>query len=334
MELDDFVFGDAPPPLLRSDPETPFAKAFGSPPPLPRVAFDAITDTGGGLIPPDTHMAVGPLLESSGRVVMVTNQQVAIWDKLGKVVAGSITLDAFFGIASLPFTFDPKVLFDQHSGRFFVVALQGNTPNPGGTNNIHIAVSSSGAPNNLTTEWTFSVGTGLTTVDGINTWSDYPGIGADNLALFVTMNLFDAGKTFRGIKIRVFDKSQLTAGNYVFNDINRDAARTAGVFTAQPAHVYGTTANGGFYLISRAGSAAYRLYHITGHPAAPVLTTNTFAWAAGAFPADTGADQCTVANPDIDTVSSRMQNAIYRNGQIWCTLAADPDGDGQVEVVW
>ncbi|MCH8152828.1 MAG: hypothetical protein IH830_10715 [Planctomycetes bacterium] len=337
VELDDFVLGDAPPPLLRSDPELPVEMAFG-PPPQPRVAFDAINDTG-GLIPPDTHMAVGALLESDGRVMMVTNQQVAIWDKLGNLVAGPITLNAFFGISPpppQPFAFDPKILYDQHSNRFFVVALQGTTPNPGGTNNIHIAVSSSGAPNNLTTEWTFSVGTGLTTVGGFNTWSDYPGIGADNLALFVTFNLFDASvpnNLFRGIKIRVFNKTQVMAGNNnAFTDINLAASMTAS--TAQPAHVYGSTANGGFYLISRVGQAAYRLYHVTGHPAAPILTTNTFAWAAGAFPADTGADQCSVANPDIDTLSTRMQNAIYRNGQIWCTMAADPDGDGQVEVVW
>ena len=59
-----------------------------------------------------------------------------------------------------------------------------------------------------------------------------------------------------------------------------------------------------------------------------------FPWVAGAFPADGGADQCTVANPDVDTQRFRMQNAIHRNGQIWCILTADPDGDGQVEVVW
>ena len=313
VELDDFVPGEAPP-LRRSDPDLPMGPPLTMPTPPTGIAFDGVIDTG-GLIPPDTHIAVGPGLVNAGRVMMVTNQQVAIWDKLGNLVAGPITLNAFFGIAPPPFAFDPKVLFDQQSGRFFVVALQGTVPNPGGTNNIHIAVSSSGAPNNLSGDWTFLVGTGLTMVGGFNTWSDYPGIGADNLALFVTYNLFDGTGMFRGVKIRIFDKTQLMMGNYVFADINLDAAMTP-VATTQPAHVYGATANGGFYLISRLTANTYRLFHITGHPAAPVETNNVFPWVAGAFPADGGADQCTVANPDVDTQRFRMQNAIHRNGQI------------------
>jgi len=200
---------------------------------------------------------------------------------------------------------------------------------------IHIAVSSSATPNNLTTDWTFLAGTSFTVLGGATTWADYPGIGTDSGSLFITTNQFTfASNSYRGLKIRVFDKAALLAGVYGFVDINFDAASTTDLGTTMPAHVYGTTTSGGFYLISRAASTSYRLFHITGAPAAPVATTSTFAWSSGAFPSDTGADQCTVANPDISTLSSRVMTALYRAGHIWLSLTADPDNDGQTEVVW
>ncbi|MCH7849446.1 MAG: hypothetical protein IIB53_13910 [Planctomycetes bacterium] len=326
VALDDFVPGEAPP-LRRSDPGLPIAPPLTMPTLTPDVAFDGIIDVG-GLVPPDTHLAVGPGLAAAGRVIMVTNQQVGLWDKTGGLIAQRGLSNMFTGVG--PFAFDPKILFDQHSGRFFIVCLRGfNTTQ----SEIHIAISSSGTPNNLSTDWTFLVGSGLTNVGGFDTWSDYPGIGADALSLFTTVNLFDGSSAFRGIKIRIFDKAALLGGSYTFVDKNY-ADSSTNVSTTQPAHVFGTTANGGFYLISRLGSTTYRLFHITGHPAAPVATTNTFVWSGGTFPSDGGADQCTVANPDVATLRSRIQNAIHRNGHIWCTLAADPDNDGRVEVVW
>jgi hypothetical protein len=87
------------------------------------------------------------------------------------------------------------------------------------------------------------------------------------------------------------------------------------------------------YLIGRIGAASYRIYNVTGAPAAPVATTSTHPWTAGAFPTDTDADQCGVALPDLDTLSSRVQNAVYR-GTLWCCLTSNPDGDSETEVVW
>ena len=66
-------------------------------------------------------MAVGPGAGAAGRVVEVTNGHVQIFDKTGATVAGPLLLDTFFSVN----TFDPKVLFDEHTGRFYVVALQG-----------------------------------------------------------------------------------------------------------------------------------------------------------------------------------------------------------------
>ncbi|MHC4419278.1 MAG: hypothetical protein ACYS1E_01645 [Planctomycetota bacterium] len=326
-DLDDFVPGETPP-LLRSDPGEPpdgrRAPSRATTPP-PRITFDGVIDDGSAG-PPDTHIAVGPNDGADGRVVMVTNQVVGIWDKTGTFIA-SRDLSAMFG----PGAFDPKILYDQHSGRFFIACIEGSSPS---FNNIHIAGSTSDAPSSLyIADWTFLEGTGRTEIGGIDTWCDYPGIGSDALSLFVTYNLFDGSGVYRGMKIRVFDTAQLLGGTYAFVDLDYNDAVTT-VSTTQPAHVFGATANGGFYLISRLSGSVYRLFHIAGHPAAPVATTGTFPWSAGNYPPDGGADQCDVALPDVDTLRPRAQNAVYRDGHIWCTMAADPDNDNRVEVVW
>ncbi|MGH7899916.1 MAG: hypothetical protein ACREQQ_18310, partial [Candidatus Binatia bacterium] len=186
-------------------------EAPGPSTPVSTLSFLGVdgTDKGGGLTkPPDTHLAVGTGAGSSGRVVEVTNSAVQIWDKTGSALAGPTRLATFLGIASGGF--DPKVLFDQHSGRFFIVILEGTTPNPGGKSNVHIAVSTTSTPSNLTTDWTKRSGSALTMVGWFNTWCDYPGIGADGGSLFITCNLFDSGGMHRGTKIRVFDKSATT----------------------------------------------------------------------------------------------------------------------------
>jgi hypothetical protein len=295
-----------------------------------RLAFDGIINTTVDVAPPDTHIAVGRGYTTTGRVVMVTNLSVQIWDKQGTTIAPPLLLDTMFGAN----VFDPKVLFDQHSERFFIVALEGKSTTPG-LSVIHIAVSSDGTPDNLTSDWTFLSGSSVTLIGGASTWADYPGFGADASALFVTANLFSFSSpvTFHGMKVRVFDKADLLAGIYSYNDLDYDASSIS-VTTTQPAHVFGSTSNGVFYLISRLASTSYRLFAISGHPAAPTATTNTFAWSAGAFIADRGADQCDQALPDVVTLRTRIQSAIYRDDHIWLTLTSDPDLDDRTEVVW
>jgi hypothetical protein len=322
---------DAGPEALQSatpnDPTAPSSAVLA----LGFAGVDGTAKDGFLHTPPDTHMAVGPGVGAAGRVIMVTNSGIQIWNKTGASLAGPTPLGTFLGLGPTA-AFDPKVLYDQHSGRFFMVILEGSTPNPGGTSNVHIAVSSSGTPGNLTTDWTKLSASALTLIGAINTWFDYPGIGADSDSLFVTGNMFDSGGFFRGAKIRVFDKAALLAGAYTFTDINVDTAVTS-CFTVQPAHVYGTTDNGAFYLINRIGSTTYRVMQITGDPGAPVLSSNAaYAWTAG-LPAPSGAPQSGTGIL-VATLSARIMNAVYRGGYIWLALTSDPDGDSKSEAFW
>ena len=251
--------------------------------PTATLTFTGITQTpsldgGQSYKPPDTHHAVGTGIGAAGRVVHVTNSGVRIFDKTGASLAGPLDLDAFLtalgatglsasGVGNLGF--DPKVIFDQHSGRFFIVILDGATPGVGGRSNVHICTSKTATPGTLTTaDWTVETASTLTTFVGGAAWFDYPGIGADATRLVVTGNMFTAGGTFVGTKVRVFMKTSLTdngaPAGATFNDIDVDTSVTSGISTAQPAHVFGATVNGDFYLINRVGSTSYRQWQITG----------------------------------------------------------------------
>ena len=248
--------------------------------------------------PPDTHHAVGTGAGAAGRVVHVTNSGVQIFDKAGASVAGPLDLDAFLialgasglsliGAANLGF--DPKVIFDQHSGRFFIVILDGRTP--GVRSNVQICTSKTATPGTLSTaDWTVETGSALTTFVGGAAWFDYPGIGADATRLVVTGNMFSVGGSFLGTKVRVFLKTSLTdngaPARATFNDIDVDFSITAGIFTAQPAHVFGATLNGDFYLISRLGPSSFSQWQITGAGGAAALVAGSpslHAWTAGSF---------------------------------------------------
>ncbi len=349
--------------LATTDPgPAPLSKlaAPGLKTPSATLTFTGIIQTpsiDGGFIykPPDTHHAVGTGAGAAGRVVLVTNKGVEIYDKTGSNVAGPIDLDAFLtalgasgltaiGVGNL--AFDPKVIFDQHSGRFFIVVLDGKTPGAAGRSNVHVCTSKSAAPGTLTTtDWTVETADARTTFTGGDTFFDYPGIGADATRLVITGNMFTAGGSFAGTKIRVFLKSSLTddgvPAGATFNDIDVDGVIG---FTVQPAHVFGSTLNGDFYLISRTGSTSYRLWQVTGAGGSASLAAGSptsHAWTAGAF-VGAGAPQINDGmneEPTIDTLSARIQKAVYRNDagntdSIWLALAADADADSQTEVVW
>jgi hypothetical protein len=297
------------------------------PSPSSQISFNGVIDSPATGTPPDTHIAVGPGSGAAGRVVMVTNGHVQIWDKTGSVVASPVLLDTMFSATN--FCFDPRVIYDEHSGRFFIACLDGTSIS---SSLIHIAVSSNDTPNDLSAAWTQWSASALTTFTGHKTWADYTNLGADDDSVIVTTNQFDNPGNFYGIKIRVFDKSALLAGSPVFTDLNFNNSSTP-AFSVAPAHVYGTTDNGGFYLIGRLGATSYRYFNITGDPASPVASTNIYGWSTGSDPSNSGAPQ-PGTSVNLDAGDARVMSPIYRNGHIWLCLTADPDNDGLTEVVW
>ncbi len=301
--------------------------------PLTTASFDGIgmeadSDPSGPFIhtPPDTHAAAGP-----DRIVEITNGHVAIYSKTGIVIAGgdsgpgAVDLDTFCGNDGC---FDPKVIYDQGAGRFVAVVLEGTTAN---TSFLHVMVSKTSEPGNLTTDWDkFRHSAKTSFTGGPPGFFDYPGLGVSPDAVVVTGNIFST-VFFLGTKIRVYDKLDLYDGDTTatFVDINNTASSGD---TIQPAHHFGSPAAGSFYLLQRVNATNLRVWALTGVPGSPTPTSTLLSTS------NQGA--CVISAPqqgtakELDTVCPRMMNAVWQDGSLWGTLTGSDAGDNRAVVQW
>jgi hypothetical protein len=125
---------------------------------------------------PDTDGAVGP-----DRFVEFINGAYRVYDLTGTVLQ-SMSADEFWTAAGVTptFPFDPRVLYDPPSGRWFASSADGNTA-PG---NILLAVSKTSDP---TQGWqAFSI---PASADGAS-WADFPTLGVNQEGVYLSAAQF------------------------------------------------------------------------------------------------------------------------------------------------
>ena len=181
--------------------------------------------------PPDPNLAVGP-----DHVIHTVNQNIAFFTKTGELLFSQPLNDSgapgfFESVGAGRFTFDPKCFFDQYSGRFVVTAFERYAAST--ESYLDIAVSDDGDPNGI---WFKYRTDALTEVDGLDRWVDYPGLGVDANAIYVTANLFDFSNTLPGgVKYRIFNKASLWSDTgAMFADLHHGSSRSV-----QVAHSFG-----------------------------------------------------------------------------------------------
>jgi hypothetical protein len=316
----------------------PVTDFYNAPMPTPKASFTGVNmrpdnNTPSKVhTPPDTHAAAG-----LDRIIEVTNGHVAIYTKSGSLIAGgdsgsgAVDLDDFCGdLSSAPACFDPKIIYDQYADRFVAIALDGRSFTD---SRLHMMVSNSGSPQNLTTDWTrftFALGSEF---NGIQGWFDYPGLGVSPEALVVTGNIFAdlPIPLFLGTKIRIFDKNQLYTrdSDVTYFDIDN---QDLGDFTIQPAHHFGNPPTGTFYLVNRYNRNTLKVWAITGLPDSPQAQT--------AYVTTQDQGDCVFTAPQkgttkqIDTVCPRMMDAVWRSDSLWSTLTGSNPGDTRSVVQW
>ena len=307
--------------------------------PLPSTSFDGISMEADNNFPrkvhtpPDTHAAAGP-----NRIVAVTNGHIAIYDKSGAILAGGtggislpepVDLDDFCGDSSDEARcFDPKIVYDQYVGRFVAIALEGRTASE---SKMHLMVSKTNNPSNLTSDWNRITLEGTTQINESQGWLDYPGLGVGPEAVVITGNLFADNLIFLGTKIRVIDKISLYNGdqNASYVDINNSDLRD---FSIQPALHFGSPPAGTFYLLQRYFSSSLKVWALSGTPTNPVVHTQIVATA------DQG--NCISEAPQmgtdkkVDTVCTRMMDAVWRDGSLWGTLTGTDSSGTRAAVHW
>ena len=142
------------------------------------LAFDA-TQFGG--FPPDTMGAVGP-----DHVVTFLNGGVSVFRKSDGMLLSHRFLGAFWsdaGVGSTFDTYDPRVVYDPQSERFFAVSLNDRLV----SNQILVAVSSSADPSE---PWTgFALDSDTTDA----TWADFPTLGFDADTVTIAADMLAVG---------------------------------------------------------------------------------------------------------------------------------------------
>ena len=242
--------GDDPKNAGQSPPPGNKVKEFGG--------FDGISQT--PWAPPDPTLAVGP-----HHIVSTTNMQVAWWTKSG-TMEFSQRLDSsgnpgfLEDVGAGDFTFDPKCLYDELEGRFIVMALEVYSS----TAYITFAISDDSDPNGV---WYKYRTDAKTLISGSSYWVDYPGLGFDDDAYYVTGNLFGFSSGWGGVKYRIFDKTPLLTGApVVYADL-----RDGGSGSVQVAHMHSTPVAPLF--VSVKDSNEIRIQAITNPTTAPALHT-------------------------------------------------------------
>jgi hypothetical protein len=271
--------------------------------------FAGITAT--GWIPPDCTMATGP-----SHVLLSVNSSVAVFSKGGGGALLQRTLTQWFSNVVQNLTiFDPKALYDQHAGRWVLLAVAFRQ-NP----NRSVFLLSVSATSNPLGNWRNYVFNAM--VDGstsTNNWADFPALGVDNQALYVTANMFAFGGNFQYAKIRVIPKAGPYSGGAApfFDFVKMQNANNSMAFTIQPCHTFGAPqveylVNSGF-----PNGNTLTLWRITNPTTAPALSRATVPTSAYSLPPN--ADQQGGA-PPLNTGDVRVLHAVFRGDSIWAAL--------------
>ena len=222
-------------------------------------------------IPPDPSMAVGP-----NHIVATVNgfpSFFRIFDKQGNVLK-TIGVAGWFAPVSPDESGDGQVIYDHFAQRWVLSFMQVNTTNQTGANLI--AYSDDSDP---TGDWyVYRFDTKKHGSIQTNTWGDYPQIGYDDQAIYITTRIFGFVSGFFGMKLRVIKKSELYNSNggpvtwWDFWDIRRPNANPPAGEQLDGIHAafsY-TAGQNGYLFYSHSGNANwYVLYKILNPSANP-----------------------------------------------------------------
>jgi len=264
----------------------------------------SIDDAGAGWIPPDTCGAIGP-----DHFIAVVNQNLSVYDRDSGQRLINTGLRTFFnsGNASAG---DPRVAFDQHSGRWVILATDFGT-------RLWFAFSQT---DDATGSW-FKTSITLSQGSDANRWPDFPTLGVD------ANGIYSASYMVGGNSMSLFaiDKAPLLGGNpslgavTAFRNLPWEGA-------IQPCVTYGNP--GRAYCVSRRSSTTLRLRYVQ-----PPLANPSLVQAGNvSIPSHNSPPSAPAqgSGTPISTGDWRPVNAVYRDGSVWTTHAINVGGRSAV----
>ena len=189
------------PPMLPADAAPPPVSPTSGPFVEIGMSFPGANIFDSGFIPPDTMGAIGPT-----HFVELINGTYAVFDRADGSWVEAKSLNRFWIDAgtSPEYTFDPRVLYDKASGRWFAVSADA----PGGpTSSILVAVSNTTDP---TDGW---MGFRIDADSDDQQWADFPTMGIDADAVYVSANMFAVSSAPFELNFWVLPKGDLMGGS-------------------------------------------------------------------------------------------------------------------------
>jgi hypothetical protein len=274
------------------------AAPFGPSAPSTVRAFDGINDT--DFSPPDETSAIG-----NRRYVQLVNADFAIYSKTGSTPVGQGSLNSLTGARSTDFVFDPQIIWDPTTKRFYFAA----TDERSATNHILLWGWSTTTTPTSAADWCkYGIQSGATL-------ADFPKLGDSQHFGIIGTNLFDATQNFVGSNILAFKKPPAGTSCPDPQQVNKLIPSSAGAFTPTPANEIDTNATG--WVVARGSSQTstkLRLFKVTRDSSTgnPVIDTTPTSVTVPSYPVPANAPQQGSTNR-IDTSDGRTTQAVAAN---------------------
>lgn len=286
------------------------------PSPAPFATLDRISYDGDvpDKAPGDPQVAIGP-----HTVITVLNVHFTIYSKTspGTRLYASLFRD-WFGMPEPTYQLvDPRIIYDQFNNRF-VMMLMARRENPREAYWL-VAVSKDSTGRDWY-NYVFNAQYDGATLRS-NRSVDYPNMGTDGLALYLTINTFDPGvQGSNDVKLRIINLTPLYAGQNVtwVDCFNFREADGAVIDRLSPAHQFAEFSKGPAYFLNakQNGGTFITLWKLTDPLSnSPSLTRRTIPVEAYAVPPEAQQPNTT---KQIDTFSTRIE-AHLRYGSVWAS---------------
>ena len=282
-------------------------------PPTRDFGFLGIVNTGWN--PPDPHLAAGPM-----NLVAMTNGAIAFFQKDGvKVfqdeIEGSYGFWSYVGPTH--FVFDPEVIWDPHSQRFFAMACERTDSSGNGDSYFLLAVSASSDATGAWHRYRLDV-TGLAGGGDI----DSPNIAVDEQAVYLTSDHFSPDQYL----VYILDKEPLLVGQ---PPSSRYLLITGSQSYGLPiTYDAGAPAQYMLEAFEASSNSAVRIHAITDPLGTPQRQTVDVTVPAYTMPEDPP-QRGTSVRPEL--FEARFWSCVYRNGSLW---AVHHQGSGRVLARW
>jgi len=221
--------------------------------------------------PPDPDLAAGP-----NHIITTVNSEFTIWDKEGNLIQ-TIDADAWCTeVLSSPGAFDPQIIYDFYENRWFML-----WDTKSSSTNSSYVISYSDDSDPIGIWYSYAINANMNGNTPTNTWADYPKVGFDDEAIYITSNQFlNSGGGFSFAKIRVISKAELYASNggiLTWQDIwnIRTPGGGALVFNIQPTVSFTSNDRGYFIWSGGNGANYYSLFKMNNPGTNPWLRGQT-----------------------------------------------------------